>query len=95
MQPAEVDLGSHRSLTSNYSHDRGAHTFGSISQWCGWGWDAIGCQPEIIEIECNLNSPANDSAYVLLGNKGRIIARKSFVGWDALLEWVRDCPNAL
>lgn len=100
VQPVGLELAAHRSQTSNDNSDRGVHVFGSISELCGGvrGWLKESWQPEIVEIECESQSLADNGdyeGYVLAGNKGAIVARKSFADWGALVEWARDYPEAL
>lgn len=102
VQPIGMELADHRSQTSNDNADRGVHVFGSVSELTGgvqgWGHGAIDWQPEIVEIECDMKSLADNGdceGYVLVGNKGTIVSRRSFADWDALVEWTRDYPEAI
>jgi hypothetical protein len=102
VQPIGMELGSHRSQTSNDNADRGVHVFGSVSELTGgvqgWGHGTIEWQPEIVEIECEMRSLADNGdceGYVLLGNKGTIINRKQFADFASLLEWASDWPETL
>lgn len=100
VQPIGLELAAHRSQTSNDNADRGVHVFGSVSELCGGvqGWCAVAWQPEIVEIECDSLSLADNGdyeGYVLVANKGAIVGRRSFADWAALILWTRDYPDAL
>lgn len=100
VQPIGMELGSHRSETSNDEPDRGVHVFGSISELCGGvqGWMRQAWQPEIVVIECEQKALADNGDYegfVLVGNKGMIVSRKAFADWAALIDWTRNFPETL
>lgn len=100
VQPAGMELGNHRSLTSNDNADRGVHVFGSVSELTGGvqGWGRVDWQPEVVEIECDTNRLADNGdyeGYVLLGNCGTIVNRRLFANWDSLIEWASDYPETI
>lgn len=83
VQPKGLDLGDHRSQTSNDNADRGCHVFGCLSELCGGvqGWCDTDWAPEIVEIECdeeNLGDNGDYEGYVLVGNRGTITKRRAF-----------------
>lgn len=100
VQPIGMDLGDHRSQTSNDNADRGCHVFGSVSELCGGvqGWMRQPWKPEIVEIECDRKALADNEDYegfVLVGNKGTISRRKSFGNWATLIAWTKNFPETL
>lgn len=100
VQPIGMDLGDHRSQTSNDEADRGCHVFGSVSELSGGvlGWVKQSWKPEIVEIECDSKALADNGdyeGYVLVGNRGTIIRRKSFKNWAALVAWCKQYPESL
>lgn len=100
VQPTGMELGSHRSLTSNDNLDRGVHVFGTVSELGGGvlGWTEQDWRPEVVEVECDekaLLDNGDYEGYVLLGNRGTIVRRKSFENWDALTEWAKGYPETI
>lgn len=98
VQPIGLELDDHRSQTSNDNADRGVHVFGSLSELCGGvqGWFAESWRPEIVEIECDSKSLTDNGdyeGYVLLDNRGKIVRRKSFATWSALICWAKQYPT--
>lgn len=100
VQPKGKELADHRSETSNGEADRGCHVFGSVSEMCGGllGWTKQTWKPEIVTIECDEKALADNGdyeGYVLIGNRGTIVARKSFASWGKLIEWAKQFPEAI
>jgi hypothetical protein len=93
IQPAGLELGDHCSETSNGNPDRGVHVCQTIEQiqaavrgWCKWS----GSRPELVEIECDAGDVRDNGDYegwVLIGNRGTIVSRKSFRDGKAMARW--------
>lgn len=96
IQPAGLEIGAHRSLTSNETYDRGVHVFCTLGEVCCAvsGWVDESWQPEIVVIECqdrDVRDNGDYEGFVLLNNRGVITHRKSFPSWLALRTWCRAC----
>lgn len=95
VQPAGLDLGSHRSETSNGNADRGVHVMQSREQVLSAinGWCRQDYRPEIVTIECESSDVRDNGDYegwVLVGNRGKIVARETFADWSAIARVARD-----
>ena len=95
VQPKGMDLGSHKSETSNGELDRGVHVCFSLEELQGAvnGWCSQDYVPEIVVIECEEKDVRENGDYegsVLVGNKGKIVNRVSFGSWDEFADLCRD-----
>jgi hypothetical protein len=95
VQPKGLELGSHRSETSCGDLDRGVHVCYSLEELQGAvnGWCEQDYTPEIVVIECDRKDVRENGDYegsVLVGNAGKIVARKPFDCWASLAEACRD-----
>lgn len=98
VQPVGMELGDHRSETSNDDLDRGVHVFSNLDAlWHGvYGWCSQDWAPEIVEIECDIRSLSENGDYeglVLVGNRGRIVKRTAFGSWDEFADKAREIVN--
>ena len=95
IQPAGLDLGNHRSETSNENLDCGVHVCCSLEElqsaingWCEFDW-----KPELVVIECE-NSAIRDNGdfegFVLIANAGQIVKRVGFADWDEMADLARN-----
>jgi len=90
VQPAGLKLGKHRSETSAGNLDHGVHVFGSLEELYNAvrGWVSEESTPEIVTIQTT-NEYVEDNGdyegYVLIGNKGKIVERRTFADWDTML----------
>jgi len=95
VQPAGMDLGQHRSETSNGNLAIGVHVFSSLEELqCGVnGWCEQDYVPEICVIDCEPISVRKNGDYegsVLVANGGKIVGRVAFASWDEFADLCRD-----
>jgi hypothetical protein len=95
VQPVGLELGNHRSETSNENLDCGVHVFYGLEELQGAvnGWCKQDYVPEIVTIACEAKDVRENGDYegsVLVANRGAIVARKAFQSWDAFAEACRD-----
>lgn len=95
VQPQGLDLGSHKSETSNGELDRGVHVFCSLEELQGAvnGWCQQDYTPEVVVIECDSKDVRENGDYegsVLVGNRGEIVKRIPFPSWDEFADLCRE-----
>jgi hypothetical protein len=99
VQPAGLGIKGHRSELSGdpdvIGLDRGPHVFSSIAELAngvrGWFHDPAEPEQEVLAIlakEEDLEPNYDYEGEVLIGGRGRIVARRSFKNWQLLLRWV-------
>lgn len=95
IQPIGLKLDDHRSTTSNDELDKGVHVCCSIEELKGAvrGWIYEAGQ-ELVTIEVAdqkyLRNNSDFEGFVLIGNRGKIVARQPFTTRSALRKWANS-----
>lgn len=100
VQPIGMDLGDHRSETSEGNQDQGVHVFTCLRslQHGVNGWCRADYTPEVVVIECretDLRDNGDFEGFVLVGNRGRIVARRPFASWTEFASYCRSYEATL
>jgi len=95
VQPVGLDLGQHRSETSNGNLASGVHVFSSIEELQSGvnGWCEQDCVPEICVIDCEPTDVRENGDYEgseLVANRGKIVGRVAFASWGDFANLCRD-----
>lgn len=100
IQPVGLELGGHRSTTSNDNLDCGVHVCCSLEEMAGAvnGWCKQDYVPELVVIECedkDVQDNGDYEGFVLKGNRGQIVRRVAFSSWDELVNCCKSYSLSL